>query len=78
MIGSDIPLEAMKHAYIVTNPVKEAKGIPNIRDHDSNIYFKVAGETLSIGGYELDPIFLDSVILIFIYVCLISVILAFE
>ncbi|XP_033227551.1 sarcosine dehydrogenase, mitochondrial isoform X2 [Belonocnema kinseyi] len=60
MIGLNIPLVSMKHAYIVTEPMKNIKGLPNIRDHDGKIYIKLQGETMSIGGYELNPIILQS------------------
>ena len=61
MAGLDIPLVLMKHAYIVTEPMKGIKGLPNIRDHDEKIYIKIQGESMSIGGYELNPIILKSV-----------------
>lgn len=51
MVGLNIPLTPMKHAYIVTEPMN-VQGLPNIRDPDRNIYFRVQGGTLSIGGYE--------------------------
>lgn len=35
--------------------------MPNVRDHDSSIYFKVQGDSLSVGGYENDPVFIDQV-----------------
>ncbi|XP_051158865.1 sarcosine dehydrogenase, mitochondrial [Leptopilina boulardi] len=61
MIGVEIPLIPMKHAYIVTEPMKNVKDLPNIRDHDGKIYIKPQGESLSIGGYEPNPIILQSV-----------------
>ncbi|OXU31337.1 hypothetical protein TSAR_012682 [Trichomalopsis sarcophagae] len=61
MVKLDIPLTPMKHAYIVTEPMKQVRGTPNVRDHDFNIYFKVHGECLSIGGYENNPIILRCV-----------------
>lgn len=60
MIGLDIPLIPMKHAYIVTEPMN-VQGLPNIRDPDRGIYFRVQGGTISIGGYESNPIILKSV-----------------
>lgn len=57
MVGLDIPLIPMKHAYIVTEPMN-VQGLPNIRDPDRNIYFRVQGGTMSIGGYESNPIIL--------------------
>lgn len=61
MVKLDIPLTPMKHAYIVTEPMQNVRGKPNVRDHDLNIYFKVQGESLSIGGYEANPIILRCV-----------------
>lgn len=60
MIGLDIPLSPMKHAYIVTEPMN-VQGLPNIRDPDRNIYFRVQGGNLNIGGYESNPIMLKCV-----------------
>lgn len=37
--------------------------MPNVRDHDSSIYFKLQGDALCVGGYENDPIFVDDVCL---------------
>lgn len=60
MAGLDIPLIPMKHAYVVTEPM-DVRGLPNIRDPDLNVYFRVQGGTLSIGGYEPNPIVLKFV-----------------
>ena len=68
MVNLDIPLMPMKHAYIVTDSMKEVKGVPNVRDHDFKIYFKVNGESLSIGGYELNPIILGPVCIYAIFI----------
>jgi len=48
-------------AYVVTEKIDGISGMPNVRDHDSSIYFKVQGDSLSVGGYENDPIFIDQV-----------------
>lgn len=48
-------------AYIVTEKIEGISGMPNVRDHDSSIYFKLQGDALSIGGYENDPIFIHRV-----------------
>ncbi|XP_034934422.1 sarcosine dehydrogenase, mitochondrial [Chelonus insularis] len=61
LAGVNIPLIPMKHAYVVTEPMDNVQGLPNIRDHDSSIYIKVQGSSLSIGGYESNPIILKSV-----------------
>lgn len=60
MVGLNIPLTPMKHAYIVTEPMN-VQGLPNIRDPDRSIYFRVQGGTLNIGGYESNPIILKLV-----------------
>lgn len=60
MVGLNIPLIPMKHAYIVTEPM-DVQGLPNIRDPDLGLYFRVQGGTMSVGGYEPNPIVLKSV-----------------
>lgn len=55
MVGLDVPLTIMKHAYVVTEPIRGVKGTPNIRDHDGSIYYRVQGESLFLGGYEKNP-----------------------
>lgn len=59
--GVHLPLIPMKHAYVVTQPIPEIRGMPNIRDHDYSIYFKIQGETIQMGGYEDNPIYLNRV-----------------
>ncbi|XP_077986603.1 sarcosine dehydrogenase, mitochondrial-like [Glandiceps talaboti] len=61
MAGVNVPLVAMKHAYVVTERVEGVSNMPNIRDHDASIYLKVQGDGLSVGGYEPNPIFWDDV-----------------
>ncbi|XP_012253528.2 sarcosine dehydrogenase, mitochondrial [Athalia rosae] len=61
MVGIQIPLIPMKHAYVVSEPVEGAKGLPNIRDHDKSMYFRIQGSSLCMGGYEPNPIILQSV-----------------
>lgn len=60
MVGLDIPLIPMKHAYIVTEPMN-VQGLPNLRDPDLSLYFRVQGGNMCIGGYEPNPIVLKSV-----------------
>jgi sarcosine dehydrogenase len=57
MAGVSVPLVAMKHAYVVTEPIPGVQGLPNIRDHDLSVYMKLQGDCLAIGGYEQDPTF---------------------
>ncbi|XP_012280472.1 sarcosine dehydrogenase, mitochondrial isoform X2 [Orussus abietinus] len=61
MAGVDIPLIPMKHAYVVSESIKEAQGLPNIRDHDGSVYIRPQGSSLCLGGYEPNPIILESV-----------------
>lgn len=37
-------------AYIVTEKIPGISGMPNVRDHDSSIYFKLQGDALSFGN----------------------------
>ncbi|KAK4886912.1 hypothetical protein RN001_003183 [Aquatica leii] len=61
MVDLEIPLTAFKHAYIITDAIAGAKSAPNVRDHDASICFKSLGETLYIGGYEMNPVFVNPV-----------------
>nr|CAG4644567.1 EOG090X014D [Leptodora kindtii] len=61
MVDVAVPLIATKHAYVVTERIDGIAGMPNVRDHDSSIYFKLQGDALCVGGYENDPIFVDQI-----------------
>ncbi|XP_046739990.1 sarcosine dehydrogenase, mitochondrial isoform X1 [Diprion similis] len=61
MAGLQIPLIPMKHAYVVSEPIEGVQNCPNIRDHDRNMYFRIQGSSLCMGGYEPNPIILQSV-----------------
>ena len=61
MVDVSVPLVVTKHAYVVTEKIDGISGMPNVRDHDSSLYFKLQGDALSFGGYENDPIFIDKV-----------------
>ena len=62
MMGIELPLLAMKHAYVVTEALPGMHGgLPNVRDHDLSVYLKAQGECLAIGGYEVNPEFWDDV-----------------
>ena len=39
------------------------ENMPNVRDHDASVYLKLQGDALSIGGYEIDPIYWEKVLL---------------
>lgn len=59
--GVHIPLIPMRHAYIVSEPIAGIQGMPNVRDHDASIYFRIQGSSICMGGYETNPILLDSI-----------------
>ncbi|HUF87596.1 MAG TPA: FAD-dependent oxidoreductase [Thermohalobaculum sp.] len=57
MAGVLVPLQPVKHQYIVTEPIPGlAPDSPTIRDPDRLIYFKEEVGGLVMGGYERDPI----------------------
>lgn len=59
--GTKLPLVPMRHAYIITESAKGVRGLPNIRDHDHSIYFRIQGDAIQMGGYEHNPILLEKV-----------------
>ncbi|XP_055388535.1 sarcosine dehydrogenase, mitochondrial-like, partial [Condylostylus longicornis] len=59
--GSNLPLIPMKHSYIVTESINGVRGLPNIRDHDYSIYFRIQGDSICMGGYEVNPTILKNV-----------------
>ena len=61
MAGVELPIVPMKHAYVVSEPMAGVRGMPNVRDHDWSVYFRVQGESLCVGGYESNPVMLDNV-----------------
>eukprot|EP00603_Paraphysomonas_imperforata_P002901 CAMPEP_0114428998 /NCGR_PEP_ID=MMETSP0103-20121206/9239_1 /TAXON_ID=37642 ORGANISM="Paraphysomonas imperforata, Strain PA2" /NCGR_SAMPLE_ID=MMETSP0103 /ASSEMBLY_ACC=CAM_ASM_000201 /LENGTH=887 /DNA_ID=CAMNT_0001598281 /DNA_START=162 /DNA_END=2825 /DNA_ORIENTATION=- len=62
LVGADVPLCAMRHAYVTTEPIPGIENMPNIRDHDASVYLKVQGNSIHIGGYEKNPIFWKDVL----------------
>lgn len=57
MAGVVVPLQPVKHQYVVTEPIKGlAKDAPTVRDPDRRIYFKEEVGGLVMGGYETNPI----------------------
>lgn len=73
MVRLDIPLQPMKHAYIVTESMPQVKGCSNIRDHDYSIYLRVQGESLQLGGYEINPEILKEVFINSFFLIIISI-----
>lgn len=61
MAGVSIPLLPMKHAYVISEPIEGIANLPNLRDHDYSIYFRVQSDSLCLGGYESNPTILDQV-----------------
>lgn len=61
-LGIKLPLIPMKHSYIVSEPM-DGVGyhLPNVRDHDASVYFRIQGSSIMMGGYEDNPIILDRV-----------------
>mmetsp|Transcript_55295 Transcript_55295/g.124165 ORF Transcript_55295/g.124165 Transcript_55295/m.124165 type:complete len:921 (-) Transcript_55295:8-2770(-) len=58
MAKTEIPLRAMKHAMVLTEPIEGMhSGLPNVRDHDLSIYLKTQGDSIALGGYEQNPEF---------------------
>lgn len=60
-LGFSLPLIPMRHAYVVSEPIEGVFGMPNVRDHDGSIYFRIQGSSILMGGYENNPILLDRV-----------------
>lgn len=59
--GITLPLIPMKHSYVVSESINGIQGLPNLRDHDASIAFRVQGSSIYLGGYEKNPIILDKV-----------------
>lgn len=60
-LGLQLPLIPMRHAYIVSEPMEGIRDMPNVRDHDASVYFRIQGSSILMGGYESNPILLDRV-----------------
>jgi len=57
MAGVVVPLQPVKHQYIITEPIEGlAKDVPTVRDPDRLTYFKEEVGGLVMGGYEKNPI----------------------
>ena len=57
LAGVDVPLQPMKHQYIVTEPIPGlARDAPTLRDPDRRTYFKEEVGGLVMGGYEPNPV----------------------
>lgn len=60
LAGVSVPLQPFKHAYIVTEPIPGAQGLPNIRHNDLLFYVRPQGGRLMIGGYESNPVLCEA------------------
>lgn len=40
MAGVNVPLIAMKHAYVISDKIEGIRNMPNVRDHDASVYLK--------------------------------------
>ncbi|XP_064082509.1 sarcosine dehydrogenase, mitochondrial-like [Macrobrachium nipponense] len=49
-----LPQVCMEHCIVVMEPLEGARIMPNVRDHDASMCFNVRGDSLVIGGYELN------------------------
>ncbi len=57
MAGVVVPLQPVKHQYIITEPIDGITSTtPTVRDPDRFTYFKEEVGGLVMGGYEQDPI----------------------
>ncbi|XP_050073770.1 sarcosine dehydrogenase, mitochondrial [Anopheles maculipalpis] len=61
-LGVFLPLIPMKHAYVVSETMDTIhQMLPNVRDHDFSLYFRIQGKSICMGGYENNPILLNRV-----------------
>ena len=56
MAGINVPLQPVKHQYIITEPFGVPANLPTLRDPDRLTYYKEEGGGLVMGGYEPNPI----------------------
>ncbi|XP_042875466.1 sarcosine dehydrogenase, mitochondrial-like isoform X2 [Penaeus japonicus] len=49
-----LPVVPMKHSMVVMDAIPGVRTLPNVRDHDANMCLRVQGDSLIIGGYELN------------------------
>ncbi|MCA1298113.1 GcvT family protein [Stappia indica] len=57
MAGVSIPLQPVKHQYIITERIDGITSeTPTVRDPDKRTYFKEEVGGLAMGGYEPDPV----------------------
>lgn len=60
--GVTLPLIPMKHSYVVSEAIDGLhQMMPNVRDHDYSIVFRIQGKAFNLGGYEKNPILLEKI-----------------
>jgi 4-methylaminobutanoate oxidase (formaldehyde-forming) len=56
LVGVTVPIIAMAHQYLVTEPFSPPlQPLPTLRDPDNLVYFRTEVGGLVMGGYERDP-----------------------
>ncbi|XP_058460300.1 sarcosine dehydrogenase, mitochondrial isoform X2 [Malaya genurostris] len=61
-LGVHLPLIPMKHAYVISETMDGVhQMLPNIRDHDYSLYYRIQGKSMCLGGYESNPVLLNKV-----------------
>ncbi|MEE9250189.1 MAG: FAD-dependent oxidoreductase [Alphaproteobacteria bacterium] len=57
MAGIKIPVLAVEHQYLVTEPIPDMPAdMPTMRDPDNLVYYKAEVRGLAVGGYEPDTV----------------------
>ena len=57
LAGVTIPIVAIKHQYVVTEPLSPPLGdVPTVRDPDNIVYFRPEAGGLLVGGYARSPV----------------------
>lgn len=56
MVGIELPIQAMEHHYLITEPIKELEQLPHevpgAIDYEANVYTRQEGKGLLLGTYE--------------------------
>jgi dimethylglycine dehydrogenase len=56
MVGIELPIQAMEHHYLITEPIKELEDLeqeaPGAIDYEANVYTRQEGKGLLLGTYE--------------------------
>src|SRR4051812_35223134 len=63
LAGVALPIVAMRHQYVVTEPFGVAGDTPTVRDPDHIVYFRPEAGGLLVGGYARDPVAVDGPVL---------------